>query len=57
MGRPPKAPANRVSETFRFRVKPEDADLIRDAATRSSSLSVSEWMRERLIRAAKRETR
>ena len=57
MGRPPKDPEKVVSETFRFRVKPGDAKLIRRAADQSSSLTLSDWIRDRVIRTAKRETR
>jgi predicted HicB family RNase H-like nuclease len=55
MGRPPKDPAKRASDTFHFRVQPEHGELIRQAADRSG-LDVSGWIRDRTLKAARRET-
>ncbi len=54
MGRPPKDPARRASDTFHFRVQPEHGELIRRAADHAG-LDVSGWLRDRALKAARRE--
>jgi uncharacterized protein (DUF1778 family) len=51
-GRPPLD--NPRSETIKFRATPDDADLIRAAAQRAG-MNLADWMRMKLLAAAKRQ--
>ena len=53
-GRPPKPQEQRASVVMQFRVTPGDAELIRQAAEGHAYGGVSGWIRERVLRAAKR---
>ena len=54
-GRPVLEPQDRISVQMIFRVRPRDAELIRQAAEGEPYLSLSGWMRDRVLRAAKSE--
>ena len=54
MGRPPKAPEDRASDAFHFRVRSDYGELIRRAAE-GSGQSVSGWIRDRVLKAAREE--
>lgn len=47
-------PARRHSAALHIRLMPEHEELIRQAADRAG-VSISDWIRERLIREARRE--
>lgn len=55
MGRPPKAQADRATVQLHFRVTPDDAALIREAAASAPYAGVSGWIRDRVLKAARRE--
>ena len=54
MARPRKEESRVHSATLRIRLLPEHDALIRQAAT-LAGVSLSDWLRERIIRAARRE--
>lgn len=54
-GRPRKSIEDLASETIRFRVRAAEAELIRRAAKRTTHLSLSGWIREKLLKAAEEE--
>lgn len=56
-GRPTLAPEDRASVKLQFRVTPADAELIQQAAEGQPYGGVSAWIRERVLRAARRELR
>jgi uncharacterized protein (DUF1778 family) len=47
-------PVRRHSDVLHIRVTPEHGELIRQAAERAG-VSISDWIRERLIRTARKE--
>ena len=47
-------PARRHSDVLHIRVTPEHGELVRQAAERAG-VSLSDWIRERLIRTARKE--
>ena len=56
MGRPPKPEGTTLPETLQIRLTADDkAEFY--AAARRAGASVSEWMRDRLKKAAKRESK
>ena len=55
MGRPPLKPKEAKSEVFQIRLKLEERAAYEEAAKRSG-LKLSEWIRNHLNRAAKRES-
>lgn len=55
-GRPPKPEAERQTETIRLTLKAADDALIRRAVERSG-LKLAAWLRDRALRAARRELR
>lgn len=54
MARPKKEESRAHSAALRIRLLPEHDALIRQAAT-LAGVSLSDWLRERIIRAARRE--
>ena len=56
MGRPPKAPAEAKSQVYQLRLTADERELWESAAERAGK-TLSEWIRERLNRAAKRSRR
>jgi len=56
MGRPPKEPSERLAEIVQCRMTAEERQQCERAAERSDQ-KLAEWMRERLLRAAKRESK
>jgi uncharacterized protein (DUF1778 family) len=53
-GRPPKDPSGTKGERIEIRVAPAERQSI-DAAATAAGLERSDWMRDRLLKAAKRE--
>jgi len=56
MGRPPKPKAEQASEIVAVRLTQDERKACERAADQSE-LKLSAWMRDRLIRAAKRESK
>ena len=56
MGRPPRDPSGAISKLVPIRLTEPEYDQYREAAERAG-LTFSEWARERLTKAAKREAR
>lgn len=56
LGRPPKPPGTTLPETLQIRLTADDKARFYAAAAKVG-MSVSEWMRDRLTKAAKREDR
>lgn len=55
-GRPPKPEGTTLPETLQIRLTADDKERFYEAAKRAD-MSVSEWMRDRLTKAANREAR
>lgn len=55
-GRPTLKPTERLAEIIQFRMTADERALCERAAERDGE-KLSAWIRERLLRAAKRETR
>jgi len=55
-GRPRKAPEERLAERIEVRADSSDKRLLEEAAEKSGE-KLSDWIRDRLVRAAKRELR
>lgn len=55
-GRPPLPPEDARSEAIRVRTTPAEADAIR-AAAQAAGVSISDWARGLLVRAARRSPR
>ena len=53
MGRPPKAPGEAKSQVYQLRLTADEREQWESAAERAGK-TLSEWIRERLNRAAKR---
>jgi uncharacterized protein (DUF1778 family) len=56
MGRPPKDPADQQSEIVAVRMTQDERAQCQHAADRAG-VKLSAWMRDRLLRAAKRESK
>jgi hypothetical protein len=56
MGRPPKEPTERLAEIIQFRMTTEERQECERAAERAGT-KFSAWIRERLLKAAKRESK
>lgn len=56
MGRPPKDPSDQASEIVAVRMRPAERELCERVAKRAE-LKLSAWMRDRLAKAAKRESK
>jgi uncharacterized protein (DUF1778 family) len=54
MGRPPKEEHRVHSASIRIRLMPEHDSLVREAAG-LAGVSLSDWIRDRLVRLARRE--
>jgi hypothetical protein len=54
MGRPPKEEAERLAKIVQFRLTTEEYGDCQKAATKAD-IALSAWIRERLVRSAKRE--
>jgi uncharacterized protein (DUF1778 family) len=54
MARPKKEEGRKHSESLRLRLLPEHHALIKQAAEKAG-VSLSDWLRERMIRAARKE--
>ena len=55
-GRPPKDPSERADDRLELRLMPTDKAAWQEAADKAEIL-LSAWIKDRLNRAAKRETR
>ena len=55
MGRPPKEPTDRLAEIIQFRMTEAERKQCEHAADRAG-VKFSAWIRDRLLRAAKRES-
>ena len=55
-GRPPKPPGTTLPETLQIRLTADDKARFYAAAERAE-MTVSEWMRDRLTKAANREAK
>lgn len=53
MGRPPKAPGEAKSQVYQLRLTADEREQWESAAAKAGK-TLSEWIRERLNRAAKR---
>ena len=56
MGRPPKPKAEQASEITAIRLTKDEREACERAAA-NAELKLSAWMRDRLLRAAKRESK
>lgn len=56
MGRPPKEPTDRLAEIIQFRMTTEERQECERIAERAG-VKFSAWIRDRLLRAAKRESK